>query len=387
MKNVFHWSYILLLTSYFIRFFNNTILEAENLFFSLLLYSLIALSFVIHTKYKKSVCILIIPFFLLFLELTGERISFFLILYTFYIVKYCEIKFVIYSTLLFSITSVLVMICLVGLGITENIGKVFPGGFFERGVRYDLGFGNPNSASLFLGSTLLLTIYVTKFHFSRNIQVLVAFIGSFIIYTIFMVTGTMTLVICWVIFCLVIFFKNILINNITIIFIRVFPLFILGLFYFMAINYNNNVVILIDIFTSGRIGLFRDYLVEFSVADQIFGSSRLISMMRETHNPVDNVYNFIFLSNGLVGFIIFYVMYLKSVNHYFYIKDYLSMGIIIYYLFYGITELSFANISHFPHILFWILLSRTNLPSENIVLSKNTLAFKVFSHSRISIAN
>lgn len=126
----------------------------------------------------------------------------------------------------------------------------------------------------------------------------------------------------------------------------------------MAMNYTNNIVIAIDDFLTNRIIHYAYYLPYFSTIDIIFGNAQLAAAIAYATYGIQNAYGSMLLSNGAIAFFIFFFLYRKSINYRFSKKDYTSISIILFYLIYAITENIFLNISFFPDLIFWILISR-----------------------------
>jgi len=357
--NVFHLSYILLLTSFTIRMMSNGIFVTGNISFLLLSSLLILTSFLIYIKYKKTeYAVLILFIFLtifLFLQPSIPRASFLVLLFTLYVLRNCNLKFTVNILLLFSISFIFIVFCLVATGIIENRVIVS-----EAGRRmYSLGFENPNSPSLFLGSTLMVAAYAIKLHNkNKSIQIFFILTASVVVYFIVSVTGTRTLAMTWAVFCFTTIFRKVFINALTIKIIRLLPVLILIAFHLMAMNYTNNIVIAIDDFLTNRIIHYAYYLPYFSTIDIIFGNAQLAAAIAYATYGIQNAYGSMLLSNGAIAFFIFFFLYRKSINYRFSKKDYTSISIILFYLIYAITENIFLNISFFPDLIFWILISR-----------------------------
>ena len=345
-------------------------------FFSLLLPSLlIMLSFMIYIANKKVTYIVLISFVFMSVLVVMQpeifRATFLVLFFTMYVLKDCSLKFVVGSLLLVSVLFIAIVFCLLSVGIIENIA-------FEHHGRYvyALGFGNPNTPAHFIGVTLVLAAYAIKLSASQRKRLYTfIFFASFIVFFLSIITGTRTLPMVWILFCLLVLFKNILINNISIKIIRILPILALVSFYFMATNYTNNLVATFDTLLSYRIRAFYIYLPYFSIIDMLFGNAQIVPAYDAT---LANSYNIIFLSNGIIIFLMFYYFYCKSIDYYFANKDYFSISILVFFALYGVTEALFIGIAFFPNLLFWILLSKTKPVSRIVVISKYPFFKRVF---------
>jgi len=358
-RNIFHSCYIILLLSFVIRLFSGAIFGTENIYVFLLLPSLLMVfSFFIYVINKKVtyVVFILFVFMSIFVLMQPEifRATLLMLFFTMFVSRECDLKFVINVMVLVSIFSVFVIFVLVSTGIVEN--EVFE---TPRGYVYALGFDNPNTAPLFMSTIFVLATYAIKL--SNKKEMLLPFIifASFLVYFLFIATGTRTMVAVWFLFCLTILFKKIFINKITIRVIKLLPIIALVSFYFMAMNYNSAVEIL-DSLLSFRIRYFRNFLIEFSIIDKIFGNAQITPTTPGRNAPA-NSFNVIFLSNGIIIFLMFFHFYRKSIDYYFYNKDYFSISVLLFFVLYGVTEALLIGIAFFPNILFWILLSRAEL--------------------------
>jgi len=389
-NNIFHYSYLLLLTSFFVRLLNNGILQQENVYFSLLSYSLIVISFVVQIraciKYKNIIYILFILFVFLMVQPTTFRASFLVIMYTLYISKNCNFKYVITTTLLFSMVSIFAIFCFINMGLAENNAWRTVAG---RGHRYDLGFNNPNAAPLFLGGILMLMAYAIKLRTDKkSAQLFFIISASLVVYLVFYATGSRTLVASWIIFCLTIIFKRIFINSISIAIIRIFPIFIFVLFFLLAVNIENNVVRTVDQFLSYRIRLYGFFFSHFSIIDMIFGNAQLVTtLMEEERAPLDSAYMLLFFTHGGIVYLLFYfVIYRRGINYFISNKDYLAISILIFFLVFAMAEAIFMGVTYFPNLFFWILLSNIKpisklITKDNVGFSEDALNRKIFSQN------
>jgi hypothetical protein len=325
---------------------------SETIVVRILTSLLILLSFVIHTKYKKSIYIIFIPIVLLFIQKVTTGTFFLVVLYTVYILKHCKLKFAVYSTLLFSVVTIVAMFYLLGLGILENTGKIY--NLNGGRLRYDFGWGNPNFLSMFVGSTLLLLLYYINYFNKNNLYVLSLLLVP-VLYFTYLATGTKTFIVAWVLFYLTVIFKPLFINKTTIKIILLLPLLLLAFFYWAAMNYDNTFVKTIDVMLTGRIGLYNLFLTQTTNTSLLLGD---VKFVRSFDKPLDSAYISLLLTGGIISFLVFYFIYLKGVNFLFLQKDYLAISMVTYYLVYGVTEMMFLSILCIPNLLFWILLSR-----------------------------
>ena len=382
-NNVLHSCYIILLFSFAIRLFSLGIFRSENIYITLLLPSLLMLiSVFVYLINKKVSYTVLIAFIFMFafvlIQAEVYRLTFLMLFVIMFIIKDCNLSFVINVILLVSILSVFAIIILVSTGIIEN--EVFP--YQDRYV-FALGFANPNTAPLFISTILVLAAY--SINLSKNKMLLLPFIifASFGVYPLFIATGTRAFFAVWILFCLTIFFKKIFINRLTIKILRWFPIIALVSFYIMAMNYNS-IVGSIDSILSYRIRVFEEYLSYFSLQDKIFGNAQ-ITPTTEGRWAIANSYNVIFLSNGLIIFLIFFHFYRKSIDYYFYIKDYFSLSVLIFFVVYGLVEALLIGITFFPNILFWILLSRAK-PIPKTIRSEKYIPNEIgYKHSGLEI--
>jgi len=357
-NNVLHSCYIIFLLSFVIRLFSLGIFRSENIYFTLLLPSfLMMMSVFIYVINKKVTYLALISFVFMsvFVLMQPEihRFTFLMLFIILFILRDCNFKFVINVLLFISVLSVFLIFILVSTGIVEN--RAFP---FQGRYVYALGFGNPNTAPHFISAILVLATYAIKLSTKKELLLPFIFFAGFVVCLLFVATGTRSIIVAWILFCSTIFFKKIFINKITIRIIRLFPLIALGLFYIMAMNYTSTVGIL-DSFLSYRIRAFKIYLAYFSLQDKIFGNAHVAPLTPGGYSyAIANSFNVIFLSNGIIIFLIFFHFYRKSIDYYFFNKDYFSLGVLIFFVFYGVTEALLIGITFFPNLLFWILLSR-----------------------------
>jgi len=357
-NSLYHYSYLLLLASYVIHFIEFTLFETRYIFIDIIYYLLIFSSLILHKKHNKFLFVVIFIAFYALIQPLADRRNFFFIIYTLYILRGCDFKFALTSTLVVSLMTCLFIFLCLYLGILTNNAKTYAAGLYADKIRYDFGFGNPNPAAMFFGGVCMLVMLIPRKKLSRFITIIATIP---IILLVYKTTGSKTLILAYLLMLITMLLRPLFINRATIHIIRWMPLILLGVFFFVSINYSKKYAVL-NVALSGRLSLYHKFLLPASTLDLLIGNAKLFLAQRTSADKVsvtlDNTYLTILMTVGFVGFLFVQFFYMKSVNYFFDTKNYLAICVLIYFLLYGITEVIWVSVIYFSNLVLWILISR-----------------------------
>ncbi|MDE6536891.1 MAG: hypothetical protein K2M13_02470 [Muribaculaceae bacterium] len=341
--------------------------ETQFLLIDILFYTVVFISLLMLKLNKYAIAI----FPVLALSVVNSAASnFFLILSSTYILSYtvslkgfCKIN-------IFCILGVIVIILLLKeAGMIEEHhvrnGMFVNGVMYNVRIRSDLGFGNPNAIGIILYALYINTYLILPKRFKWVF--ILSCLG--ITYWIFTITDSRTFLISTVVFLLFIIslssskFKGVLYKSRKVL-IWIPLAFLLLIFFVIHTGFYN---MMVDIATSGRLGLYSKFLSGISMSEMILGTPKL---QEET---IDNSYIQLLLSAGFYGFFFFYWLWYKYIKKLNYTAIWIY-PVLISFICYGLAESIWLMPVAFGNMVIWVMMMKNiflpeKLEEELVILS------------------
>ncbi len=209
-------------------------------------------------------------------------------------------------------------------------------------VRTTLGFNNPNAASQFLFSVVVIFVLSNQRHYAKRL--LIGFGGSIYFY---LYTNSRTTLAAFFLFTIFYFlFKRLFkFKRITIIYYTVILSVILLICSTFLASYLLELFPQLDQFTSYRLTIFSEYIEANTISNLFFGGTLV--------PEVDNFYLVFLYTYGILIFIFASTIILKAVRNLLYERNQAYLAFVLTMMFIALTESSIIRPELLSVMLFW----------------------------------
>lgn len=347
-----------LIVLFHVRYIFLTILQTRTIALDALFYLIVLVA--LCTLKLNKYCLVLVP--LVFLSLLNSAAqNIFLILSSSYIVSVkLPLRKLFKINVICIICVILSVVLMVKAGIVkEHIGTsrfYINGMIYNPRVRSDMGFGNPNRVAILVYSLVInLYLLIKKKH--QLLFLIAVILGSYYIYTH---TDSRTFILSITCFLLSFFAlrsarmsRLMLKTRMVLFYIPI--IFLIIIIYVSKIRYDD---ISLEILTSGRLGLFSDFINHCSLKDYLLGTNLI------NEKTIDNAYLHLLFSAGIFGLFSMLFLWYKLVSS----LDRITLityPILISITIYGFAESIWTMLLCYGNMIIWVMMIKNLiLPNE-----------------------
>lgn len=340
-------SIILLIGLFYLKFFFQIVLKVDNIFLDVALYPFLLMA-VNYRKLHKEFFVIFL--FVIISALNSAARNIFLLFLCIYILRDISLKKIAFLNCTFAFLVLIITFFMLQIGNLK--AEMFSQTLFDNRVRWDFGFGNPNTFALFMYS-LIINIY---FILTPKYKYFLFFFTVLVSYMVYSYTVSRSFLFAILVFFFVLllinsgkklrkwlFNKNLLLT---------LPLLLTGFILFIAPKVED--FVFLDVLFSGRLSLYNNFLSGLSVKDYWLGTS---SINEET---IDNSYLHLLFEGGILCYTLFYYFYYKTIKN---LDDssFYILPVLLSILVYGLTESVFTFVLIWGNMIIWIALYQFSL--------------------------
>lgn len=330
----------------YLKFVFQMILDSHLILLDFILY--VSILFLLIPQ-KITISLAVVLLFVCISFFNPSARNFFLILGITYASRIYTMKQLISMNLCLQLLVFITTCFLLWYGTTHS--EMFFQTAMDQRERWDFGYGNPNVFALFIYS-ILVNIYLLIYD-KKYVSPVLVVLFILVILPVYNYTHSRTFLLA---FLMLIMTHFVVIKQRIKLLIRVkivlylMPAIIL-LFILMVVD-NMSEYRLLNVLLSGRLALYRTLVENLSFKDYLLGTPLITE-----GETIDNAYLHILFEGGLLGFVVFYYLYyktIKSIN-----KDsYYIVPIFVSFLSYGMTESIFTAVLYVGNMIIWFLMYR-----------------------------
>lgn len=351
MINIFKFNQIPLVVLFYLKLLFQILLEYDALLLDIFLYVLLLISFDIRKVNRDLIFIVVLAILSLFNAATRNL---FLILFSVYLLKGWSLQRFAIINLICCMGLLGGVVFLQAFGVLK--AKMFDLYLLDDRERWDFGFGNPNTFSLFIYSVILniYIAFVDKWKYGLPLLLLIFSLG------IFSYTGSRTFMLSVII---LVGFHYYFLNRKKFKAIKVvcmfLPVVFMGLLVYLSLNAID--FGMLNLALSGRLELYHKFLADLSWLDFLIGNSQVNNL----DTIIDSFYLQLLFQGGILG--VGYIMYLNyaTVRNIGYESRFL-FPVLLSFWAYGIGESIGVFILIFGNMIFWMILLKKGIVSASI---------------------
>lgn len=359
---------ISLIVLFHVRFIFLIILQTRTVALDAVFY-LIVLASLCTLKLNKY-CLVLVP--LVFISLLNSAAqNIFLILASSYIVAVkLPLKKIFKINAICIIGVMLSVILMVKVGmVKEHVGtsRLFINGMlYTQRLRSDMGFGNPNRVAILVYS-LIINLYLLIERKHKTVFIITVIIVSCYVHTL---TDSRTFIIS--VACFLLSFIGLSFNSVTNFLLKTrMALFYIPIIFLLVTIYVSRIGyydISLEVLTSGRLGLFSDFINHCSLKDYLIGTNVI------NEKTIDNSYLQLLFSAGIIGLLSTLFLWYKIISR----LD--RTTIITYPIFLSITVYGFAEsiwtmLLCYGNMIIWMMMIKNLIMPEEYKQEIKKFAF------------
>lgn len=348
---------ISLIVLFHVRFIFLIILQTRTIAIDLIFYLLVFAAFC--TMRLNKYCLVLVPLLAISLFNSAAQNIFLLLSSSYIIAVKLPFEKVLKVNIVCIICVILAVTLMVKLGIIkEYIGTshfYIKGEIYNKRLRSDMGFGNPNRVGLLIYS-LIINAYLL---FTKRKLTTIMFIVVFVSMYVYTLTNSRTFLFSIGAFILSYLglkfpsMRNFFLKSRMLLF-YVPLIFLILLFYLVKTGYYS---ISVEVITSGRLGLFEDLISHCSLQDYLIGTNMI------NDKTIDNSYLHLLFSAGVLGFVPMEYLWfklLKDLNK----TSIYTYPILLSIIIYGFGESLWVVILCYGNMIIWIMMIKNLILPE-----------------------
>lgn len=347
MSSLRKLSIFLLIGCFYLKFFFQIVLKVDSVLMDVALYPFLLMA----VNYRK----LRIDFFVIFLfvvisVLNSAARNVFLIFLCTYILRDINLKKIALMNCCYAFIILVITFFMLQAGSLK--AEMFPQTLLDRRVRWDFGFGNPNTFALFMFSIIInMYIFLAQKH-----KYFLFFFTASVSYMVYSYTASRSFLSAILVFYIVLLlinsgkmFKDWIFNKYLLLGL---PLLLTG--FILVIAPKIEEVLFLDVVFSGRLSLYNNFLSGLSLKDFWIGTSAI------NEETIDNSYLHLLFEGGILCYALFYYLYYETVK---YLNDssFYILPVVLSILVYGLTESVFTFVLIWGNMIIWIVLYQFSL--------------------------
>ncbi len=349
---------ISLIVLFHVRYIFLIILQTRTIALDAAFYLLVLVA--LGTLKLNKYCLVLVP--LVFLSLLNPAAqNVFLILASSYIVSVkLPLRKLFKINVICVICVILSVVLMVKAGIVkEHIGTsrfYINGMLYNPRFRSDMGFGNPNRVAILVYS-LIINFYLLIKRNHQTIFIIAVILVSYYIYTL---TDSRTFILS--VGCFLLSFLGLRSHGISNLLLKTrMALFYIPIIFLIIIIYVSKIRyfdISIEILTSGRLGLFSDFINHCSLKEYLLGTNLI------NERTIDSSYLHLLFSAGIIGLFSTFFLWFKLVSSLNRITI-VTYPILISITLYGFAESIWTMLLSYGNMIIWVMMIKNLiLPNE-----------------------